>query len=240
MRCSVKVDGAFFHHSMNDKNVSDGASPSRNKSYSLSSHAQTVSSSAGAAEREDRAAQREVRTLPSENPMPFSRMIADDFPQGWIHSVTAEELSEDVEVEDPEQEIPSSPKHAQLAQHNHTPFHKHRPEPGRLHDAARERTPLIPPSPVQDQASRWQTFAKASAYPPVVNHDRRRVDEEWLMEHMPDLDAPWHVGGNNGDLEKGIGTPFTSRSKRAAWYTRLQVCLLFLAIVVRGSGERCG
>lgn len=148
--------------------------------------------------------------------------------------MTEEDLQEEVEPPDVVKDVLDSPRSAQVAQHNHTPFHRHRPEPGRLHDAARERTPLIVNTPVREHVSRWQTFAKASAYPPVLTHEGQRVDEQWLMEHMPDLEAPRHLGGHNGDVEKGAGLPFSSRAKRAGWYKRLQVRLV-LCLLVRST-----
>lgn len=130
-----------------------------------------------------------------------------------------------MEVIDPGDGLPTPPASA------HTLASKQRPEPGRLHDASREPTPVIVDKPGQHDVSRWQTFAKVSAYHPTsITEGGRRVDEQWLVEHMPDLDAPWQAHHTAGDQEKGSGSPFSSHAKRRAWYVRLQVSPSYLCI----------
>lgn len=84
--------------------------------------------------------------------------------------------------------------------------------------------PTRPISAHTSPRSRWQTFAKVSAYHTGhIEGTPQRVDEQWLIEHMPDLDSPWQAGHGVGDQEKGTGTLFSSHAKRRAWYVRLEV-----------------
>lgn len=184
----------------------DGAAPSGLQSNSQSTVSYGPASSVGAGSRSP---QRDVRTLPS-----------------WIHSVTVEDLQEDVEVIDPGTELPTPPSSAQLARHNYAIYSKHRPDPGRLHDATRDRTPLITNTPARQTVSRWRAFARVSAYHSGPAEVSQRVDERWLAEHMPELDSPWQSGHPAGDPEKGGGTMFSNPAKRRAWYIRLQRALL--------------
>ncbi|KAI9798514.1 MAG: hypothetical protein M1833_004781 [Piccolia ochrophora] len=139
---------------------------------------------------------RDVRTLPP-----------------WVKSLE--------EAEEEELLLP----HAQIAQHNHTPSGKHRPEPGRLHDAYRERDPVTINQPISEHASRWKHFAQVSAFPTLLGEDGEQVDAEWLEKHMGDLEAPWRARREPGD-EEAEGTLFSNRAKRKAWYLRLERSLL--------------
>ena len=48
------------------------------------------------------------------------------------------------------------------------------------------------------RSQRWQTFVKVSAQPINATEQRQVVNEEWLVQHMPNLDRPWLA-----ELEKG-------------------------------------
>lgn len=65
-------------------------------------------------------------------------------------------------------------------------------------------------------ASRWRTFANASAYPAVSNNGGMVVDEEWLVQNGPDYSRPWlaDVDDENSGLE---GARFW-KSKRKVWW----------------------
>ncbi|KAI9807659.1 MAG: hypothetical protein M1825_005600 [Sarcosagium campestre] len=149
---------------------------------------------------------RDVRTLP-----PWVRVLED---------------ADEADGDPTKQLLP----HAQVAQHNHTPATKHRPEPGRLHDAYRDQTPVTINQPVREHASRWRQYAAVSAYPPGPNDDTERVDEEWLKENMGDLDSAWCSKQATG-AQDDEGTLFSSRAVRKAWYTRFQRALLRNPIV---------
>ena len=140
---------------------------------------------------------------------------------GWIHPVTERDLQE-VDVPDLSLELPTPPTSARLAQMDSGVENKNRPGPGKLHDAARVRTPVFMDTPVRPHASRWRTFALVSACPVDGTGGGQRVDERWLIEHMPNLETPWQSDYNNGDEEKG-GRSMFSTTKKKAWYTRLQV-----------------
>ncbi len=127
---------------------------------------------------------------------------------------------------DTDEDIIAPPIQAQIAQHVHAPAsNRHRPAPGRLHDANRDRSPLIIRTPTEQHASRWRSFATASAPLTSSIATGKRVDARWLTEHMPDLERPCQTGQDDGDDEKHGLTKFTSRVQRKAWYTRLQVAL---------------
>ncbi|KAI9789387.1 MAG: hypothetical protein M1816_006045 [Peltula sp. TS41687] len=140
----------------------------------------------------------QIRTYESQFRQPFSTA------RGWIHSVKPEDLQGDVDIIDPVDGLPTLPISAHTSPVN------------------RERTPLIVDKPVN--GSRWQIFAKSSAYPTGNPERAQRVDEQWLVDHMPSLDAPWQAGHGVGDAEKG--NPLTSHAKRRAWYVRLQRAVL--------------
>ncbi|KAI9811871.1 MAG: hypothetical protein M1827_005222 [Pycnora praestabilis] len=202
--------GVSFNPSMNEKSPLDPTVGSRGKSCSLSSNGNTLASSGDRAAAEVRDAQRLVRTIPT-----------------WVRSVE----EEDDDAAPAKTLILHTPAGAQLAHHNHTPSNKHKSEPGRLFDSQRERTPVTINCPVSEYASRWQTFAKVSAYPPISAEGGQQVDEGWLREHLPDLEQPWHVRGEDGDPEKDGGLLLMSKTKRKAWHERAQRTLIRSPIV---------
>ncbi|KAI9829343.1 MAG: hypothetical protein M1819_006406 [Sarea resinae] len=208
VRPPTAASGQSSNPSANERRTYDGASDNRLKSYSLSS-GNTLQSSSSNARAEDREKQRLVRTLPT-----------------WVQSYDEEDEVD--EAADPTSHLlPPLPLSAQLAQHNHTPTIKHKSEPGRLYDSQRERTPVTISSPVAVDASRWQSFVKASAYPPTSAEGGQQVDEDWLQNNLPDLSRPWLTGAKEGDAEAESNL-FTSKAKRKRWWKRSQVCLLVL------------
>ena len=68
----------------------------------------------------------------------------------------------------------------------------------RLHDAMRTRETVTIRDADRGRSQRWQTFVKVSAQPINATEQRQVVNEEWLVQHMPNLDRPWLA-----ELEKG-------------------------------------
>ncbi|KAH0539138.1 hypothetical protein FGG08_004310 [Glutinoglossum americanum] len=162
--------------------------------------------SSGNAAAEDRAAQREVRTLPT-----------------WVHSFE----EGDAEDTDPTKRLlPTYPGNIQHAHHNNSPAPQS-VRPGKLHDAARDRTPVAISAPVHEYTSRWHVFAKGSVYPPASSGESQLVDDAWLEANGGDLESPWGAGNASGDGEKGDELIFLrSKTKRRVWYVRAQRTLL--------------
>jgi hypothetical protein len=140
----------------------------------------------------------------------------------WVHS-----FEEDgIEDTDPSKRLlPTYPGSIQLAHHNNSPAPPSA-RPGKLHDAARDRATIAIASPPREHASRWQAFARGSAYPPASSGDSRIVDDAWLEEHGGDLESPWGAGIAGGGGEKGDELLFLrNKEKRRAWHKRAQACL---------------
>lgn len=122
--------------------------------------------------------------------------------------------------------LPPGPPPAQVAQHNHSPAvkQKGKPEPGRLYDSQREWTPPLPSAQTHEMASRWRTFADASAYPAVSNHGGMKVDEEWLVQNGPDYSRPWLADAD--DENSGLEGARFWKSKRKVWWIRARNTIL--------------
>ncbi|KAI9769767.1 MAG: hypothetical protein M1840_003761 [Geoglossum simile] len=155
---------------------------------------------------EDRATRREIRTLPT-----------------WVHSFE----EEGIEDLDPSKRLlPTYPGNIQHAHHNTCPAPPSA-RPGKLHDAARDRATITIASPAREHASRWQAFAKGSAYPPASSGQSRIVDDAWLEENGGDLESPWGAGIAGRGGEKGDELLFLrNKKKRRVWYKRAQRTLL--------------
>ncbi|KAI9711657.1 MAG: hypothetical protein M1812_007090 [Candelaria pacifica] len=154
-------------------------------------------------EAESRAERRFVRTIP-----------------GWVQSVELDD-----EEAEPTSRLLSAPTVAQVAQHNYAPAPKYKAEPGRLYDLHRTRDPVILAAPGNDWASRWRSFALATAEPIPPSQHGRRVSEEWWRENMTDYSKPWNSGGEHGDAV-GDGGGMMNKTKRKAWYHRAHRALL--------------
>ncbi|KAI9751879.1 MAG: hypothetical protein M4579_005861 [Chaenotheca gracillima] len=180
----------------------------RTKSQSISSSGNTfVALGGNEAERDTHFLP--VRTLPT-----------------WVRSFDDED-----ENFDPARRLLTPPQHVQIAQHNHAPASKHKAEPGRLYDFARDNTAVTINQPVREHASRWQTFATASAYPVVWPERSEKVGEDWMRENMPDLEAPWHATRGDDEEMAEDGTLFVNKRKRKAWWRRFHRSLLRNPIV---------
>ncbi|KAF5874106.1 uncharacterized protein Bfra_004113 [Botrytis fragariae] len=203
------------------------------RTYSTQNTQSTTSTHA-----QNRAAQREVRSLPS-----------------WIDSY---------EDNDPASLPPkrvSTPSRIHPAQHNSTPTQSSRrisldgyvdsdddtynaisdkkvetgffgglrePVRGRKWDHARDAEPVILRAGVQPNAAVWRTFIKASSYGIPEGEDRKLVDQSFLNNLTPGYDRPWC-----GDLEKGEGDDddnitslIYNKRKRETFLKRVQQTIL--------------
>ncbi|OCL14167.1 hypothetical protein AOQ84DRAFT_52960 [Glonium stellatum] len=185
---------AVSGHSTNEKLPEDQASTSRTKSHSISSNVNTLASSKGSVAAENREKQRAVRTLPP-----------------WVQ--TAEEDEDEL---DHAKLLPRTPTSIRPPSHNHMPTPKANAVPGRHFDHAREGTPVTISSPISENASKWQKFTKSSSYGRPPSSRGNIVDENWMKENMPDLEAPWQPEdhGTNADDDAGFWLLNPSRRKR--------------------------
>lgn len=193
---------------------------------------------------ENRAAQRDVRTLPP-----------------WIDSVEDEDA---LLTTNPMDRLLSAPSKAHSAQHHYAPtqaprrqsqdgyvdtyedaslgmngkkqetgfFGVHRePVRGRKWDHARDGDPVIMQSGVHPTSSPWKTYIKSSMYGPALTEDGKRVDEDFLQRQTPGYEKPWR-----GDLE-GADDPETligllhSKKQRRSLLKRFQHYLLMHPLV---------
>ncbi|KAI9824380.1 MAG: hypothetical protein M1832_001915 [Thelocarpon impressellum] len=214
-RNSKEVPGSSVQHNLPalhalaaspQQSEAGGGSPSRAKTKSWTSTGNTLGSSS-LAEGENRGAPRAVRTLPS-----------------WVQSYEADE--DDTDATDRLLPVPAG---AQVAHHHHSPASlTHKTQPGRLHDSARVSTPVTINQSPREHASRWKTFVEVSAEPRGPRRDREKVDDAWLRENMPDLEAPWQPerhddSGHSG--EEGA-TLFSSHRKRVSLLRKFRRALV--------------
>ncbi|KAG4028889.1 hypothetical protein MFRU_018g00020 [Monilinia fructicola] len=239
--------GSSENVAMKGKRRAGSQRASRSKVYSSSSHktysTQNTHSTTGT-QAQNRAAQREVRSLPS-----------------WIDSYE--------EDDDPTPLPPkrlSTPLRVHAAQHNSTPTQSSRrisldgyvdsdddtynavsdkkvetgffgglrePVRGRRWDHARDAEPVILRSGILPNAAVWRTFIKASTYGAPEGEDRKLVDQDFLNNLTPGYDRPWC-----GDLEKGEGgdddnitSLIYNKKKRATFVKRVQHTILMNAYV---------
>ena len=128
---------------------------------------------------------------------------------GWVRSYEVED-----EDANPSQRLLPYPAATQVAQHNHSPAPKHKAEPGRLHDHERESTPVTSNPPTREHASKWKNFMLVSALPQGPAGEGEKVNDEWMRDHMPDLEAPWHPDRRGMGGPQEDGTLLTSQLKR--------------------------
>ncbi|KAF2265906.1 hypothetical protein CC78DRAFT_567222 [Lojkania enalia] len=174
----------------------DGAGVRKTHSHSVSSNPHTLASSKGtsrgslSAENRDR--QRAVRTLPP-----------------WVQSVEEDDNADPTSLL-----LPRTPTNARPAAHNFMPTPKANAVAGRHFDHAREGTPVTITSPVQEHASKWQNFAKASNFDHHTPPSRGQiVDDDWMKENLPDLEAPWEPIDKEGEEETGPFWLWDSKSR---------------------------
>jgi hypothetical protein len=106
---------------------------------------------------------------------------------------------------------------------------------GRHFDHAREGTPVTISTPISEQASKWQQFAKASKYERPETPRGEVMSDGWMQENLPDLEAPWHPIDKE-DEEEEPGFWLFSSKKRSRRYLRAQRTLMnhpMIPLVVR-------
>ena len=129
--------------------------------------------------------------------------------------------------------MPDAPDSAWVAQHNNSPYIKGKqPKParGRQWDHMREDEPYIVRQPFQLTGSRWKPFSEIPAIPKLNPNGSQRVDEEWMRENMPDLEAPW-IGNRKDNQDPDSSKYFRFERKRRAWYIRAQRTVLKSPII---------
>lgn len=137
----------------------------------------------------------------------------------WVHSIQEED-----DDADPTKRLLPRPASALAASHHYMPLQKPGTVPGRRFDHQRERTPALISQPLQMVASKWQAFARASAWgSPEEEDGAELVSEEWMRENMPDLERPWQARDGSADAEKDPGFWLFTPSKRKRWWKKKQV-----------------
>lgn len=229
---------------LNEKPKTEEGQNGLEKSQTLSSNGKTFFSSGDNAVINDEAAQRIVRTIPSESSnglsLPTSNSLfrcvnatfTNQFPNaGWVH--TLDEEDEDLLATAPS--LPHTPAGALIAQETSTTIAAHNQQPGpargRLYDHERKWTPPLTRDAVRESGSRWRAFASSSAYPTISAEGGEIVTEEWLQQNGPDYSRPWLAGASDGDPEKDPAGLYRFRAKRRAWYVRAQRTVLRNPIV---------
>ncbi|KAL9104039.1 MAG: hypothetical protein Q9163_000978 [Psora crenata] len=172
---------------------------------SASSGINTHHTSEGDTFAHDREAQRNVRTIPA-----------------WVHVIH----SQDLELASRSQRL-LSPAEAYLAQHNNSPSGKRTSSRSQENLRDDDRVHATP----ADTSSRWRAFVTATAYPSPYTDKGKIVSEEWLRQNGPDYDQPWLAGREEGDEENGTAALFKSKTKRRAWYLRMQRTILRSPVV---------
>lgn len=209
----------------------DGANNVRKShSQSVSSNPHTLASSRS---KDDDRHPRHARTLPP-----------------WVQSLDDDDNHQDAQSS----LLPRTPTSVRPASHNYLPTPKSH-VPGRRFDHAREHAPVTPKTPLAEQASKWQQFAKATDHDRDRDRDRDRpsssrgqiVDDAWMKENMPDLEEPWQPMDQE-EKEPLTGFWLFSSAKRARFHRVLMnhpmvplvvrlVVLIFsvLALALAGS-----
>lgn len=142
----------------------------------------------------------------------------------WIHSP-----DEDDDDLDPNKRLlPRTPTSIRPASHNHVPTPKPNAVPGRHFDHERQADPVTITRPVGEVAPVWRTFMNGTGYPSATN-DPEIVGEDWLKEHLPDLDSPWKPEESGTDAEES-GLWLLNPSRRRRKLHRLHVRIRYLAV----------
>ncbi|KAL9094232.1 MAG: hypothetical protein Q9165_003372 [Trypethelium subeluteriae] len=81
---------------------------------------------------------------------------------------------------------------------------------GRRFDHLREREPVIITQPMQASAPMWRSFMRATALP--ATEPGERVSQQWLRQHMPDMDGLWTR--QSPEEEKVKNVPLLKRMER--------------------------
>ncbi|KAL2006417.1 hypothetical protein VTN00DRAFT_9085 [Thermoascus crustaceus] len=149
----------------------------------------------------DRPSTPNVRTLPA-----------------WIRSV---EYTED-EGDATTHLLPSHPDDALVAQHNHSPHSKNKPDFSHTRDESLDHAA----PKTGGRESRWKNFSKAIAYPRITSMEEKLVTPEWLNQNFGDYSQPY--GGLKAEEDVENQQP---RRRRTVWFKRLQKNLLQSPIV---------
>jgi len=230
------------HPVMREKRQGDFPQVNRQKAYSLSSQNTRTSMSTRA---ENRATQRDVRTLPP-----------------WIDSF--EEDDDAPANAKPTDRLLSSPSRAHAAQHHFAPtkvdqrisqdgyvdiydeashgvlekkpdtgfFSAHRePEKGRKWDHARQGDPVIMQSGVLPNSTPWRSYIQSSMYGPALDKNGKRVDEGFLQEQTPGYEMPWRGDIENENDPEKASALLHNKKHRKTFYKRLQHILLMHPLV---------
>ncbi|KAL5371760.1 hypothetical protein DPSP01_014022 [Paraphaeosphaeria sporulosa] len=126
--------------------------------------------------------------------------------------------------------LPRTPTSARPASHNYLPTPKSH-VPGRRFDHAREHAPVTPKTPLAEQASKWQQFAKASDLDRPPSSRGQIVDDDWMKENMPDLEAEWQP--MDQDEKKPLKGFFLFSSAKRARFRRVLMTHPMVPLVVR-------
>jgi hypothetical protein len=110
---------------------------------------------------------------------------------------------------------PSEVDDALVAQHNHSPYDKSRPDRSDEIDNA-----------AGTGESRWTRFAKSVEYPRSQEPTQeKRVSFDWLNRNLGDYSQPWGVSNDGSDMEQA-GRRATWQGRRRHWVVRFQNNLL--------------
>lgn len=131
--------------------------------------------------------------------------------------------AEEDDLDDTEFSLPGSPGAAFVAQHNHSPATLQRPllsgkQPDRDHYIASSGRGQ------PERASRWVTFARASAYP-RENFNGEKVDADYWNRNFTDYSKAWLEDHEEDELESSSRYR-AFRRKRQVWYKRAQFTIL--------------
>ncbi|KAH8698453.1 hypothetical protein BGW36DRAFT_426160 [Talaromyces proteolyticus] len=127
---------------------------------------------------------------------------------GWVRSF---DVPDDDEHDPTTSLLPTEIDDAIVAQHNHSPYDKSKPNrDGKGYDIGH-------PDPKTGlRESRWTRFARSVAYPHADSGaEEKRVSFEWLNTNLGDYSQPWGVSSNGSDAELG----------RASWKARKRSCV---------------
>jgi len=220
-----------------------GKRSSLNRSTAYSSYSRNTQTSAST-RAENRAAQRDVRTLPP-----------------WIDSY---EEGEEILKTQPTDRLLSSPSRVHAPQHQYAPsnpprrmsqdgyidtyddvshgvtekkpetgfFGGHKdPVKGRKWDHAREGDPVIMQSGVFPTSSPWRMYIKSSMYGPALEEDGKQVDEEFLQQQTPGYQKPWRGDLEGGDDPEKLSGLLHNKKQRKSMMQRLQHILLMHPLI---------
>ncbi|KAF3397823.1 Regulator of phospholipase D SRF1 [Penicillium rolfsii] len=140
----------------------------------------------------------------------------------WIRSV--EEVEDDAEGSAAtDRLLPSQPRDAQVAHHNHTPYNIS------SHDFAQVHDPSFSEEDMPSRESRWATFARMIQYPREYIDESKEVTPDWLNENHADYAGPWRGKLLDGDSPEH--PLHINARRREIWTKRFQTSLLRSPIV---------